>query len=325
MDTGVPIATTEWRQWSTDMQIVVTDPDSLCAARQEVAAELDAVDAAASRFRPDSEINRLATSADRPTSVSQVLADLLNAALAAARLTDGDVDPTVGAALISLGYDRDFASFDHDGCFDHTGQLAASMTVPASWSMVELDGRSVNVPSGVVLDLGATAKAVAADRCAQRVHQATGIGVLINLGGDIATAGPAPGGGWRVLVQDDDDDPASSVALPSGSALATSSTIRRRWRHNGDFVHHILDPRTGRAADTVWRTVSVAAQTCFAANTVSTAAIVRGHRAPDWIRALGLPARLVDCGRAVHTMGGWPASETAQPDEQRGPMNNEAR
>jgi thiamine biosynthesis lipoprotein len=228
---------------------------------------------------------------------------MLDAALQAASLTDGDVDPTVGAAMIALGYDRDFAALDN------ALPLAASVTVPATWSMITLDGRVVTVPLGVVLDLGATAKAVAADRCAQRVYHATGSGVLINLGGDIATAGPAPEGGWQVLVHDDDDDSATSVGLPGGSALATSSTVRRRWRRGDDLVHHILDPGTGRSADPVWRTVSVAAQTCFAANTVSTAAIVRGWRALDWIGALGMSARLVDSDRMVHTVGGWPAPE----------------
>ena len=285
------------------MQIVLTDPDSLAVARREVDAELDAIDAAASRFRPDSEVTALAASGGRPTRVSEVLAEMLDAALSAARLTDGDVDPTIGAAMISLGYDRDFAALDPGR------PLAASMTAPPTWSMVRLDGRVVTVAAGVVLDLGATAKAVAADRCAERVHLVTGCGVLINLGGDIATAGRAPEGGWQVLVHDDDDDPASSVALPSGAALATSSTVRRRWRRGDDLVHHILDPRTGRSADPVWRTVSVAAQTCFAANTVSTAAIVRGWRALDWITALGMPARLVDSDSIVHTIGGWPSPE----------------
>jgi thiamine biosynthesis lipoprotein len=162
------------------------------------------------------------------------------------------------------------------------------------------------MPRGTLLDLGATAKAVAADQCAHRVHQVTGSGVLINLGGDIATAGAAPDGGWQVQVRDDDDEPDSSVALPAGAALATSSTLRRRWRRSGDIVHHILDPRTGRSADPVWRTVSVAAQTCYAANTVSTAAVVRGWPALTWIRALGMAARLVDRDGVVHTVGGWP-------------------
>ena len=299
------VATTEWQRWTMSMQIVVTDPGCLGVARREVDAELDAIEAAASRFRPDSEINALAMSAGQPTQVSPVLADLLDAALTAARLTDGDVDPTVGAALVTLGYDRDYAEI----CPDES--LAGSMTVPAKWSMVTLHDRIATLPQGVVLDLGATAKAVAADRCAQRVFSATGSGVLINLGGDIATAGTGSTGGWQILVHDDDADPASSIGLPAGSALATSSTVRRRWRCGDKVLHHIIDPRTGRSADPVWRSVTVAAQTCFAANTVSTAAIVRGWRALEWIAALGMPARLVDRSMVVHAVGGWPSTNQA--------------
>ncbi|WP_101951573.1 FAD:protein FMN transferase [Mycobacterium sp. 3519A] len=294
------LATAEWQRWSTDMQVVVTDSPSLLAARREVDAELDAIEAAASRFRPDSEINTLATTAGKPTEISELLADLLDASLSAARLTDGDVDPTVGAALIELGYDRDF-----DALADNR-PLADPMTTAPTWSMVALHDRMVTVPPGVVLDLGATAKAVAADRCARRVLSATGCGVLINLGGDIATAGTAPEDGWQILVEDGDGEPASAIALPAGAAVATSSTLHRRWRHGGKPVHHILDPRTGRSSTPVWRTVSVAAQSCFAANTVSTAAVVRGLRAPEWIAALGMPARLVDSDMLVRTMGGWP-------------------
>jgi thiamine biosynthesis lipoprotein len=78
--------------------------------------------------------------------------------------------------------------------------------------------------------------------------------------------------------------------------------------HDGDLVHHIVDPRTGRSADPVWRSVSVAAASCLAANTISTAAIIRGHRAPDWIATLGVPARLIDRTGAVRTVGRWPQS-----------------
>mgnify|MGYP000443871670 CR=1 FL=1 len=95
-------------------------------------------------------------------------------------------------------------------------------------------------------------QAVAADRCAHRVYAETGSGVLVNLGGDLTTAGPTPDGGWQVLVQDTDDDPPCSVTLGGGTGLATSSTRRRQWRHNGDLVHHIIDPRTGDA-ETVLR------------------------------------------------------------------------
>jgi thiamine biosynthesis lipoprotein len=285
-----------------NMHVVVTDPDALHQAKREVDSELDAVDAAASRFRPDSEISRLAASAGRPTEVSEMLANLLDAALTAASQTDGDVDPTVGAAMVALGYDGDIATLGR------TRPLAASIIAPAIWSMVTLDDRVVTVPPGILLDLGATAKAVAADQCAMRAHVVTGGGVLVNLGGDIATAGPEPDGGWQVLVRDTDDDPTGSIALPSGAALATSSTVRRRWRNGDALLHHILNPRIGRPADPVWRTVSVAAHTCYAANTVATAAVVRGWAALDWIRTLGMPARLVDRDRDVYTIGGWSAA-----------------
>lgn len=300
-------AAADWRRWSMDMQIIVTDPARLAAARLAVDAELDAVEAAASRFRPDSEINALAGAAGRPTQVSELLAEMLLAALQAARHTDGDVDPTIGAAINALGYDRDICTIDS------AVPLAISFTQPATWSMVHVDKRTVTIPPGVMLDLGATAKALAADRCAARVHDRTGCGVLINLGGDIATAGTAPEGGWLVLVHDGAGEPASLVALTSGAALATSSTIRRTWRRGEQLLHHIIDPRTGACADPIWRTVTVAARSCLTANTVSTAAVIRGRRAPNWITSQGLTARLVARDRSVHTLGGWPDDDSYGP------------
>lgn len=284
------------------MHLLVAEPAALSPARAIVETILDEVENAASRFRPDSEISLLSAAGGVQTTVSRVLADLIDAALTAARWTGGDVDPTVGSAMLALGYDRDIADVDP------SMSPLSSFTIPADWSMVEFDGRIVRLPPGVLLDLGATAKAVAADWCAQRVHLQTGSAVLVNLGGDMATAGPPPDGGWHVLVQDTDDDPPSQIALGADTGLATSSTCRRRWRHAGELVHHIVDPRTGRSAEPVWRSISVAAASCLAANTISTAAIVRGYRAPDWIATLGVPARLIGRTGAVRTLGRWPQS-----------------
>jgi thiamine biosynthesis lipoprotein len=170
---------------------------------------------------------------------------------------------------------------------------------------VRLRDRELTVPHGVLLDLGATAKAAAADRIATLVALRLGVGVLVALGGDIATAGPAPDGGWQVLVQDRPGDPDCTVRLPAGAALATSSTAGRAWGRPGELLHHILDPRTGRPAPTVWRTVSVAAYSCLRANTLSTAAVVRGAGAVDLLR--DVPSRLVTPGLDVLRLGGWPA------------------
>ncbi|WP_293219135.1 FAD:protein FMN transferase [Mycolicibacterium sp.] len=290
-----------WNRWTTEMHLLVTDRTVLTHARQVVDSELDAIEIAASRFRPDSEISALAAADGVRTPVSPVLADLIEAAMGAARMTDGDVDPTVGSAMIALGYDRDIDDISA------TAPLLASVTIPVDWTHIEFDGSSVRIPAGTLLDLGATAKAVAADRCAHLVHQQTGSGVLVNLGGDLATAGPAPDGGWHILVQDTDHDPASQVTIGTDAGLATSSTRRRRWWRGGEALHHIIDPRTGTSVDPVWRSVSVAAGSCLNANTISTAAIIRGYRAPEWIAALGVPARLVDRSGAERFLGGWPS------------------
>jgi thiamine biosynthesis lipoprotein len=163
----------------------------------------------------------------------------------------------------------------------------------------------------VSVDLGATAKAFGADRIAARAHAVTGTGVLVNLGGDIAVAGPPPEGGWIVRVADrhdsPDDAPGQVVALQAGG-LATSGTAARRWRRGGRLLHHLVDPATGGPADTCWRTVTVTADTCVDANTASTAATIIGPAAPEWLAERGRPARLVDVEGRVVRVGGWPAA-----------------
>ncbi|MBO0809113.1 MAG: FAD:protein FMN transferase, partial [Actinobacteria bacterium] len=189
-------ASASWQALGTGVQLVVTDGRQLEAGRQLLAADLAAVDAACSRFRPDSEIMRLRPG---PARVSPLLAEAVGVALRAARLTDGDVDPTVGGAMAAAGYDRDFALVPADG-----PALTLQVRSVPGWREVRLDEqtRLLSVPAGIRLDLGATAKAWAADRAAGRLAARLGCGVLVSLGGDIAVSGEAPAGGWRVRVQD---------------------------------------------------------------------------------------------------------------------------
>ena len=315
-------AAASWRALGTLVHLVVTEPSCLPAARTLLEADLAAVDLACSRFRADSEICALqitgqitgqTTGQTTSQQVSPLLAEAIAVALRAAELTDGDVDPTVGAAMSAIGYDRDFERIDRTG---PAAQLTVR-TVPG-WREVRLDGRTLTMPAGVQLDLGATAKAWAADRSAARIARQAGCGVLVSLGGDIAVAGPAPQGGWRIRVQDvtgsPDETPEGSYALIAirDGGLATSSTKARRWQRGGDVLHHILDPRTGLPAEPVWRTVSVAAGTCADANAASTAAVIRGRAALGWLARLGLPARLVDATGVVFTVAGWPQEGTVR-------------
>jgi thiamine biosynthesis lipoprotein len=289
--------------------LAIDDASLRGTARAAVEDTIDEFDLACSRFREDSELSTLNRAAGRPLRVSPLLVEATLAALRAARLTDGDVDPSVGSALVALGYDRDFDALHSD---EARRRPIRAVPVPG-WRKIEVDSDAgtIRVPRGATLDLGATAKAMAADRAAQRAHIATGAGVLLALGGDIALAGSAPAGGWRVRVTDDhragENAPGQWITLRAGG-LATSSMSVRRWQAGGSSLHHLIDPASGAPADTVWRTVSVAASSCLDANIASTAAMIRGQPAVDWLERLRLPSRLVDREGRVRHVAGWPAA-----------------
>ena len=297
-------ATVRLAAFGTDAVLVVTDGELSGRAEAMARAHLDAVDRACSRFRPDAEIAALEDRAGTWVPVGPVLFDALEAALAVAGTTAGAVVPTVGACLADLGYDRDFAAVAPHA-------EGAVTTVPAAdWRLLELDERrqAARVAPGVRLDLGATAKALAADRVATMVA-ALGTGVAVSLGGDVAVAGDPPRGGWSIGVgADSGAGTVDEVVAISSGGLASSSTELRSWRRGGRRLHHIVDPRTGDSAPAVWRLVSVAAPCCLDANAAATAAVVWGERAPDRLAAKGLAARLVAADGTVVTTPGWPAT-----------------
>ena len=149
--------------------------------------------------------------------------------VAVAVRTAGIVDPTIGSALVELGYDRDFDGIgrrpDRGGCPPAPGPgLVADRARP--------DRPHGDHPDGVHVDLGSTAKAFAADRAAARIAEALGCGVLVNLGGDVAVAGPPPAGGWGVGIapRAPRRRPTPTRWSPSASGgLATSGTTARTW------------------------------------------------------------------------------------------------
>jgi thiamine biosynthesis lipoprotein len=333
----VTLARTSWQALGTSVELMLSDGDSPTQARAIVERQLDEVDQACSRFRADSELMRVNASAGRAVRVNPLLAEAIEVALRAAELTDGDVDPTVGTALVLAGYDRDWQLLEQPGCDRresvgdsgaHVPGLALGnspagvpggatrvprvrVAVRAGWEAIEFDREraTLRIPTRMSLDLGATATAWAADRAAAAVFEATGRGVLLSLGGDISTAGPAPANGWRIHVTDDHrsgpESPGQMISI-AGGGLATSSTTVRRWRHQGQTMHHIIDPSIGAPVIGVWRTASVAAIDCADANIAATAAIVRSAQAPEWLAELGLPARLVGRDGDVLTVGSWP-------------------
>jgi thiamine biosynthesis lipoprotein len=306
------LASARWRALGTTA-LLLAPAEQMTAARRAVEAELEAIDSAASRFRPNSELSRLNRTAGSWTAVSPLLLQALALGLRAAALSGGAVDPTLGGELHGLGYDRDFELLAH---LPATRRLQRAIAPDrpsrrSRWAEIELcqDPPSARLPAGTQIDLGATAKALAADRAAAAAHAATGPGVLVSLGGDISTAGACPADGWPIHVSDDHRSDGSAegqtITIRDGG-LATSSLVVRRWEHEGRAHHHILDPETGRPVNPYWRTASAAAGNCADANIASTGALVLGERAPAWLAEQELPARLVTVGGAVTLLGGWP-------------------
>ncbi|HVC69984.1 MAG TPA: FAD:protein FMN transferase [Acidimicrobiales bacterium] len=310
VDTVTAMGTTAGRSMQaigTTAEVIVTDPASADKALALLADDLRALDEACSRFRPDSEIKRLEkTSHGQPVAVSSLLFEAMGVACAVAERTAGTVDPTTGSALVALGYDRDF------GDIGESDRGAQDRPVPApGWWQIALDPvtRTAAIPRGLHIDLGSSAKAWAADRSAARIARGLGCGVLVNLGGDVAVAGPAPTEGWPIGIgirSDTPSDEADLVLAVFAGGVATSGTTCRTWRHDGRLVHHIVDPWTGEPAAAVWALVSVLAPTCLEANAWSTAAVVWGEDAPGNLAAHGVSARLVRADGDVVTVGRWP-------------------
>lgn len=293
-----------FRAIGTDNHVLTTRPGVVGAALGIALAHLAELDPAASRFRPDSEVSRLARSAAGgpiTTRLSPLLDDYLRAALRAAVLTGGLVDPTVGAALVAEGYDADLPVVRARAGF----RPPATRPAVPGWRSIVRDRLTgeVTLPAGLLLDLGATSKAHAADTIAATLARSLPGGFLVNLGGDVATSGEMPEAGWRIGVDGTDQ----VVTAAPGQCFATSSTRRRAWRTDAGETHHVIDPRTGRAAVTPWAQVTCAGASTLEANAASTAAVVLGDAAPAWLSARGVPARLQAHDGAVARTCGWPA------------------
>ncbi|MES2169686.1 MAG: FAD:protein FMN transferase [Actinomycetota bacterium] len=296
----------DWTDWSCTVSVVVAADADVDAAAEIVRNVMGEVELACSRFRPDSELMLGGSLYSDGHSVSATLGMLVDSALEVARLTDGDVDPTLGYDLIGLGYAGDVSTLDPVLPSDRPGSSMSIAVRRPGWTRVHRDERGLTVPADLMLDLGASGKAMAVDMAAASVARVLGCPVLVNIGGDLATAGPPLAEGWQIEVQDLPDDPRQQVTLAAGGAIATSSTQKRRWSSNGLAVHHLLDPRTGFPAVPIWRSVTVASDDCLHANAYSSAAIVRGLRAVNWLDGLNVSARLVDQQGRVARTGSWP-------------------
>lgn len=236
-----------------------------------------------SRFRPASELNRLNARAGRgETVVSEDLRRLVTALLAAYEWSDGDVDASVLGSMLTVGYRADFASVA-------MSLPANAIPLPApGMAGVRIGECSVSLPAGVGLDPGAVGKGLAGDMVTEEIHDAGAYAVLVGIGGDVVTRGvPLDAESWRVAMRDDRVDPATEHRVldltPQHRAVATSSTLRRRWAGG----HHVLAPRTGRSAASDVVQATVLADCGWRAEAAATVGVIRGSVSLPWLRRHG--------------------------------------
>jgi thiamine biosynthesis lipoprotein len=302
------LSTRSFRALGTTATLVVPDPSQADEAEHILRSEIDAIDRACSRFRPDSELAHLHANAGRAIKVSSLLFDALDVAYSVAERTHGAVDPTVGNAMEALGYDRDF------GQIESRRLQMADLGPVAGFRQLHLDRqrRSARIPKGVRLDLGSSAKALLADRAVDHVAHEIASGALVSIGGDVAVAGEPPPEGWAIGIAVDSsagaDDVDQVVAIRRGG-LASSSIGVRTWQMGNKQVHHIVDPTTGRSSASYWKLVSATGDSCVDANALSTAAVVWGDEALDRLRPYGQAVRLLRHDGQVFTLGCWPGAD----------------
>ena len=296
------IATARFDALGTEIIVSVTDVTYLGMVLEHTYRCVDDVDRTFSRFRPDSELERLQREGSGTRSASPLFIELLKLSLNAARSTDGLFDPTVRDALEAAGYDRSIE------LVESAGPGSARASLPAGrWHEIEVDARrgTVRIPEGVRLDFGGIGKGFAVDYALRGLPPVT-CGVLINAGGDLAATGPAPEGGWICDIGTTRDAEPHETVLLEWGAIATSGLGRRTWARDGRALHHLIDAQTGKPAQSPWTFVTVIAGTCVAADVAAKTAFFKGDDGPAWIDSMGLAARFTSRDGSITHTTYWP-------------------
>jgi len=274
-----------FRAMGTDVELLV-DAAEAEDALDEAEAEFHRLESLLSRFRPDSELSRLNEAGT--IEAGPELRELVALALDARERTEGRFDPTVHGALVAAGYDRSFELVAPDG--------RATVAPAACGGAIRIDGTRIDLGPGVRLDLGGIGKGYAAERAATLLALAGPC--LVNAGGDVAIRG----GAWPVGLETGDGE--LTLELSSG-ALATSGRDRRRWRRNGQELHHLIDPGTGVPADRDLLRVTLVGPDAVAAEVWAKALFLVGSEAAAGeADVLGFPCVLVTTDGRTRLAGG---------------------
>ena len=300
----------------TDAHVIVVgeDADHLADAATERIEELEA---RWSRFRPTSEVTRINAGAGTWVPVSTDTTMLVARAKEAWRLSAGFVDCTLLQQLEAAGYDASFADLPASRAnADVPPVPPVSLLGPMD---IDVSADAVRLPVGLGFDPGGIGKGLAADLVSDELVRAGAAGVCVNLGGDLRVRGTGPDGrAWTVSIDHPDQPaPLALVGLADG-AVATSTTLRRRWTVGGVERHHLIDPRTGTSSTTDLVLVAVVARSAWLAEVLAKGVLLRGSPHPfDLVDGTGAHALVVDRDGRITASAGLPAYLGGQPLPER--------
>ena len=240
------------RHMGTDVTIACVTSDS--ASAQSIARQTFATVAAYeqrfSRFLPESELSELNQLGHR--TVSDTFLDVLLAGVALSELTKGAFNPLVQVAR--LGYRASFDELSDEVSLDDS-----TYNTNLHELTIDIATNNISLAAGQQLDFGGFLKGYLAQLLADRIKETYSdcAGVIVNLGGDIATRGhDAFHEPFIFLIYNPVTHEEVPVAL-TNTSLATSGTYQRVWKTDQGPHNHIVDsisqgnPHTGLVAASV--------------------------------------------------------------------------
>jgi thiamine biosynthesis lipoprotein len=274
----------------SDAHVIVVGGPAGPAWPDTAKARVDDLERRWSRFLEDSEVSTLNREAGSWVPVSPDTLTLIERAKTAWWLSGGAFDPTVLGAVIRAGYDRSFELLGPEPA-PRSGHCLLAIGA----SDIAIEGNNVRLSAGTGFDPGGIGKGLAADLVCAEMMAAGAEGVCVNLGGDVRVAGAAPDGAWTIAIEHPwYATPITLIGLADG-AVATSTTLRRRWQSDGQTRHHVIDPRTGLPSETDLTLATVVASEAWVAEVLAKAVLLAGAAHPfDILAGTGAEGLAVD-------------------------------
>jgi thiamine biosynthesis lipoprotein len=236
-----------------------------------------------SRYRADGIVHTINSNAGRAIVLDEESAELIDFAATLTRMSEGRFDITSGVL-------RKVWTFDGSSAMPTPAQVDAALAC-VGWHRVQWRKPILQLEPGMQIDLGGIGKEYAVDLAAARVEEiAPGSSCLINFGGDVVVRNLRQDGQpWRVGIEASEHagEAMRLVHLTRGG-LATSGDSRRFVFHQGRRYSHIIDARTGWPVSDAPHSVTVAADTCTQAGSLTTLAMLQGKECENFLRASGV-------------------------------------